>query len=408
MNSIKIKYNLHFIIFLLYIGVIYAFSTAKDPALGDSLGFTLQGYKGFDFSSNATNHVLFSNLLSLLHSIFPFIKVHALFVSVCIISGVFSLFYLRKLLSILEVSPKSSFMCVMILGLSFTFWRQSIITEVYTFYLLFVILFIINLFKFIQGKEIRYFYYSCVLLGILFLIHIQTILFLPLCLYFLFRNFSVLKEHVIYGIVVTVLLFSALLIPVFMGCNTFTAIFTDNSYENSIFNFDPSIIIKSIIRNLIFLIYNFLFFSVFLFWGLKNKTYRDYLLIGIIPFLIFCIKHNVSDAYVFQLVPYVFLLIFIGRGLDHFPKIYIILPLFFPLIYFTSYKIIQKTSLGRNFDKEKYYKGGARYMVFPPMRGNPDWDYFIHNYKEDSLYNNPDIKYLDSSIREWDRIRKEN
>lgn len=408
MNSIKIKHNLYDIIFLLFIGIIYIFSIAKDPALGDSLAFTLQGYKGFDFSSNATNHLLFSNLLSLLHKIFPFIKIHFLFVSVSILSAILSLLYLRKLLIILEVSSKSSFICIMILGLSFTFWRQAIITEVYTFYLLFVILFLINLFKFNQRKEIKYFYYLSVLLGILFLIHIQTILFLFLYFYFIFRNFSILKKHIIYGGLISILLFSVLLIPVFMGHQTFIAIFTDNSYESSLFNFDPSIIFKSIVRNIVFFIYNFLFFSVFLFWGLKNKTYGDYILVGIIPFLIFCIKHNVSDSYVFQLVPYIFLLIIIGRGLDHFPKIYIILPLFLPLIYFASYKVIQKTSLGKNFEKEKYYKGGIRYMMFPPLKGNPDWDYFIQKYKEDSLYNNPDIQYLDPAIKEWDKIRNKN
>jgi hypothetical protein len=408
MNSKKTRYDLYIIIFLLFIGIIYGFSITADPALGDSLSFTLQGYKGFDFTSNATNHLLFSNFLSLLHKIFPFIKVHFLFVYISILSGLLSLFYLRKLLRLFNVSARSSLMCIMILGFSFTFWRQSIITEVYTFYLLFVILFLISLFKYIQEKEIRFFYYASVLLGILFLIHIQTILFLPLYIYFIFKNYSMLKKHVIYGGLITIFLFSILLIPVLMGRHTFTAIFTDNSYEDSIFNFDFSIILKSIVRNLMFLLYNFMFFIVFLFGGLKNTTYRDYIFVGIIPFLVFCVKHNVSDAYVFQLVPYIFLIILIGRGLDCFPKIALILPLIFPLIYFVSYKITETTSLGRNFDKEKYYKGGVRYMMFPSLKGNPEWDYFIHKYKQDSLYNNPDVGYLDSSIREWDEIRKKN
>ncbi|MFS4470787.1 hypothetical protein [Chryseobacterium sp. T20] len=404
-----IKRNDNIYIFpLLFIGIMYICSIAQDPSFGDSLVFTIQGYKGFEFSSNATNHILFSNFLSLLHKIFPFVEVHFLFVGVCILSGILSLFYLGRLLNLLDISPRSSLICIMILGLSFTFWRQAIITEVYTFYLLFSILYLINLFKFVQSKEIKYFYYLSFLLGILFLIHIQTILFLPLYLYFIFRNFTILKMHIIYGGIITGLLFSVLLIPVFMGRNTFISIFTDNSYEDSIFNYDPSIILKSIIRNLVFLIYNFLFFIVFLFWGLKNKTHLDYIAIGIIPFLVFCIKHNVSDGYVFQLIPYVFLLILMGRGLDYFPKIYIILPLFFPVIYFTSYKIVEKTSLGKTFDKEKYYKGGTRYMLFPPLNGNPDWDYFINKYKGGALYNDPNLKYLDSSIREWDEIRKKN
>ena len=308
------KHQTNVLFWLLLLAIVYVFSIAKDPTLGDSLPFTIQAYHGFTFESNATNHFLYTNFLALVYKILPFINPHFLFVGVSIFSGILSLFYLHKLLGLLDVSPKSSLMCVLIFGLSFTFWRQSIITEVYTFYLVFVILFLLNLFKFLKEKNIKHFYYLSFFFGVLFLIHIQTILFILLYIYFLFKNFGYLKKHIVYGGLITILLFSVLLIPVVLGYNSFISIFTDNAYQDSIFNFNIVTILKSSVKNLGFLIYNFIFFIVFIFWGLKNKNGIDYILIGIIPFLAFCIKHNISDIYVFHLVPYVFLLILLGRG----------------------------------------------------------------------------------------------
>lgn len=402
------KYSAYTYIFLLILGIIYFLSIGKDPALGDTLGFTIQGYQGFAFESNATNHFLFSNILGLAHKILPFINVHILFVSICIISGILALFYLRKLLLLLDISEKSSLMCIMLLGFSFTFWRQAVITEVYTFYLLFVILFLINVFKFLKEKDIKHFYYLSVFLGILFLIHIQTILFGPLYCFLLLKNFKLLKTHIIYGGLITLALFSILLIPVALGRHSLVAIFTDNAYENSLFDYDPSTIFKSMIKNLGILGYNFLFFSVFIFWGLRNKKHLSYILFGALPFLFFCIKHNVSDVYVFQLVPYIFIIILIGQGLDRFPKLPLLLPVILPIFYFASFKIVQRTSIGNNFEKEKGFKGGTEYMLFPPLNGSPDLNSILKNYKKDSLYEKPGLEEMYPLMIQWEEIKKKN
>ncbi|MET3535565.1 protein O-mannosyl-transferase family [Chryseobacterium limigenitum] len=402
------KYYNYTIIFLFILGIIYFFSVGKDPSLGDSIGFTIQGYHGFSFESNATNHFLFSNVLGLAHKILPFINVHFLFVGVCIISGLLALFYLRKLLILLDISEKSSLMCIMIFGLSFTFWRQAIITEVYTFYILFVILFLINVFKFLKQKDIKYFYYLSIFLGILFLIHIQTILFGPFYCYLIFKNFKLLKKNIIYGGLITLSLFSILLLPVAFGRHPLISIFTDNAYENSLFDYDPATIFKSIMKNTVILGYNFLFFILFSFWGLKSKKYINYLLIGALPFLFFCIKHNVSDVYVFQLVPYVFIIILIGRGLDRFPKIPLALPILIPVFYFASFNFVKKTSVGEDFEKEKGFKGGTRYMLFPPLNQNPDLNSLLKNYKKDSLYEKYGVKEMYPLIIQWEEIKNKN
>lgn len=399
------KSTFQLVLSILFLAIIYILSIASDPSLGDSLIFTIQGYHGFSFDSNATNHLLFSNFLAFIHILLPFINVHFLFVGVSILSGILFLFYLQKLLEISEVSSRSSILCILLMGLSFTFWRQSIITEVYTFYLLFIVLFLIHLFKFIQEKKSKHFYSTSFFFGLLFLIHIQTILFIPLYCYLIFKNFKILKNYLLYGLLITTGLFSVLLIPPLLGHHSFTTIFTNPDYTESIFNLDLKVISKSIIKNSGILIYNFLFFIMFIFWGFKNKKLLDYFIVGALPFIAFCIKHNVSDIYVFHLVPYIFILILIGRGLDRFPKIYVVVPLILPLIYFITYKIVKETPAGEQLEKEKGYKGGVRYMLFPPLNKNPDLNYFIIKYKEDSLYKDPFLKSLYSDVIEWEKIK---
>lgn len=400
------KYSAYLFFCLLFMGIIYLFSVAKDPLLGDSIIFTLQAYDGFDFNSNATNHILYSNFLALLHKVLPFINIHFLCIGVSVLSGILSLFYLNKLLKLFNISPKSSLICVLILGFSFTFWRVSVITEVYTFYILFVILFLINLFKFLKEKQIKYFYYLSIFLGILFLIHIQTILFGSLYIYFIIKNFKTLRQNIIYGGLITFAIFSLLLIPVILGYHPFINLFVMVSDEDSFFKIDPTVVAKSMIRNSAFFIYNFLFFIIFIYWGVKNKNYLDYIIIAIAPFLFFCIKHDVTDSYVFHLVPYVFILILIGRGLDSFPKISLALPLLLPLFYFVCFKIVENTSYGKTIEKEKSFKGGVRYMFFPALNKNPDLKIFLEKYDKDLLYKKPELKTMQPFVVRWEDIKK--
>ena len=380
---------------------------ASDPALGDSLSFTLQAYKGFTFDSNATNHFLYSNILASLHYMLPFINVHFLFTGFSIFSAILFLFLLNRYLLLNKISEKSAFLCTAIMGFSFTFWRQSIITEVYTFYMLFVILFLISLWKFIIENKTSHFYKCSILFGILFLIHIQTILFIPLYFYVSIKNFKNLKANIIYGLLIIFSIFSILLIPVLLGHHDLLAIFTDDSYQSSLFDFKIHVLLKSFVKNLAFLIYNFSFFLIFAFFGFKKLPFWNYILIGILPFLAFVLKHEVSDIYVFHLVPYIFLLIIVGHGLDQVEFKYYLSVLLVPIFYFSSFKILEKLDIGKKIEAEKHYKGGVRYIFFPPLSGNPDLKYFKKNYFKDSLYNKPELKTMFPDILEWENIESQ-
>jgi hypothetical protein len=405
--EINSNYKKFLWLLLVILGLVYTISMSAEPALGDSLSFTIQAYKGFVIDSNATNHFLYSNILALLHFIFPFLNPHFLFTGFSIFCSILFLFYLNKFLLLNKISDKSAFICVSILGFSFTFWRQSIITEVYTFYLLFVINFLISVWKYIQDHKTLDFYKISILFGVLFLIHIQSILFIPLYFYILFKNFKTLRANLIYGILIVLLIFSILLIPVFFGHHDFLAIFTDDAYQSSLYDFKIQVLLKSFVKNLGFLFYNFLFFLFFLYYGFKKLLFWDYILIGILPFLAFILKHEVSDVYVFQLVPYIFILIILGSGLDRIKFRYFWAVLIIPTFYFFTYKLLENSDFGKKISTERNFKGGLRFMFFPALKGNPDLNYYKKIYFKDSLYKRPELKAMYPDVIEWENIKKQ-
>lgn len=382
--------------------LIYCFSVGSDPILGDSLVFTVVAYNGFDLATNATNHFLYMNLLAILHKIFPWINSHYLFVSFGILCSAFTLFFVRKLLLIFNISKNTTNIAVLIFGFSFTFWRTSIITEVYSFYILFVTLFLTQIFLFLKERRVFNFYCASMLFGIMFLIHIQSILLIPFYLFFLYESFKKDKIYMLKGILIPSFLFSILLFPVFQGKHNFSAIFTDNAWGNSFFHLDVKEMVKSFGRNLIFLLYNFLFFMCFIIKGLKKTPLKKYFLLAILPYLLFILKHDVSDSYVFHLVPYLFLLVILAKGLEDFDlrKKYILV-FAMPLIYFAAFNIIKITKFGEAINNETGFKGGVRYLFFPPLKGNPDIDQFIKAYNDDQLRDKPSFDRQYKYAKEW-------
>jgi hypothetical protein len=396
-----------FFVITLFLIVTYFFSIGQDPILGDSLAFTVQAYNGFDFTTNATNHFLYSNFLALTHKIISCINPHYLFVFISIIFSIGTLIGIKKFLLLFDISDKISNVLVLLFGVSFTYWRISIITEVYAFYMFFAVLFLYNSFKYLESRKNKYFIKLSFFLGILFLIHIQSILFLLFYLVLILENYKSNTKQTLFGIILFVFISSILLIPVFQGKHNFLAILNDNAYQDSFFNFNPSVIIKSFIKNIGFLIYNFLFFLYFIFFGYKNIKYKKYILFIFIPFIVFILKHNVSDSYVFHLVPYIFLLIAIGKGIESkLPNFKIGLVLIIPLFYFVTYQILGKTSFGEKMNTEIGFKGGVRYFFYPPLSGNPEIESFVKAYQQKKL---KDIKTFDRQYElalEWLRIKK--
>lgn len=392
---------------LFFVLVIYFFSVGKDPILGDSLGFTVQAYHGFDFGTNSTNHFLYSNFLAFLHHIFPKVNVHNLFVGFSIACAIFNLYFFKRLTKIFEISDRISSILMLFLAFSFTFWRNAVITEVYSFYLVFILLFFYFYFLNLQNKSFKNFVFASFLFGLLFLIHIQTILLIPFYLYFLYHNFLWEKRRLFLGTIFPMFFFSILLIPVFKGKQDFFSIFFDSSYGSQFLNFNFSHFLKTLGRNLIFWIYNFLYFLPFVFLGFRKLRFKVPILLCFIMYIIFLLKHEVSDSYVFHLVPYIFLIISVGKSLGDFKNFnkYIFV-LILPLFYFFTIKIVDQTSLGQKINHEIGFKGGARYFFFPPLNENPDITRFIQAYDENNLIDQPTYKTQYELAKEWQKIKK--
>lgn len=393
---------------LLFFLILYTVSVGPDPILGDSLAFTVIASKGFDLATNATNHFLYMNVLALLHKIIPFIDPHYLFVGISVMCSVLTLFFLKKLIMLFEIKELNANLLIVLFGFSFTFWRVSIITEVYSFYILFATLFLYKIFLYKKERKMMDFYYSALLLGIMFLIHIQTLLLLPFYMYFLYENFKDQKKNIIVGVVIPAAIFSILLIPVIQGRHNFMAIFTDNSWGGSFFDLKVKTFVKSLGRNFVFLVYNFLFFLFFIIAGFRNLEYKKYFLVALLPYVFFILKHDVSDSYVFHLIPYLFVIILIGKGLEniHFNKKYALI-CSIPLIYFLTFKIINYTGFGQNINKEIGFKGGTRYFFFPPLRNNPKIGKFIEAYNNNLVKEKEKLERQYEYALEWIHISKE-
>lgn len=395
----------YFYIFLVLLA--YLFSFADDPILGDGLVFTVQAYNSFEFSTNATNHFLYVNFLAFCHHIIPSVNPHYLFISISILFSIGTLIQLKKLLRFFHLSDKIADILVLLFALSFTFWRTSIITEVYAFYLFFCLLFLNYSFDYIINDKNKSFIKASFLLGILFLIHIQSILFLPFYGLLIFKNYKRNTLSVLYGIIIFLFIVSVLLIPVLLDKHNALAILNDNKYEDSIFNFQFSVLAKALIRNLGFLIYNFWGFLVFAVWGFRQVEYKKYLLCIVIPFIVFILKHNVTDSYVFHLVPSIFLLVVIGKGIEKkLPKMRTIVVLAIPLFYYSTYKLIEMSSIGEKMNTETGFKGGAKYFFFPPLHGNPNLDVFVKVYEQKQLKNIETFDYQYHFAKKWIEIRK--
>ncbi|MBN9312072.1 MAG: hypothetical protein BGO40_12520 [Chryseobacterium sp. 39-10] len=396
---------------LLFFLAIYIFSVGSDPILGDSLPFTVGASKGYELESNATNHFLYINFLALVHKIIPFINPHYLFSGISVICSVLSLLILRNILLLFNFSNIVCNVVTVLFGFSFTFWRISIFTEVYSFYILFVTIFLYNVFSYIKEQRIDNLYGAAIFFGIMFLIHIQTILLIPFYLYFLYKNLHE-KSKTAIAVLIPIVFFSVLLIPVVLGRNNFIAIFTDNAWGSSFFSLELESILRSAVRNTGFLLYNFMFFIAFAFKGFKDLENKEYFFIGIIPYIFFILKHDVSDSYVFQLVPYLFLLIMIASGLsklNDFKWMYIAV-FSFPLVYFINYKIVECTDVGKRIDRETGFKGGTKYFFFPPLKGNPSIEEFISAYEKGQFKKLPvleqeNYKRMYLYAKEWRLIK---
>ena len=130
------------------------------------MGFITDIEKGeFIISTSVYAHFLFSNSLILIKKIFPFFDSIEIGRWFTIFFGVSSVSILYKIIYTIIKNNWSSFFGSIIFGLSFTFWRNTEIVEIYTFNIFFIALFILYSVKYFQEKKINFYYCLLLFLG---------------------------------------------------------------------------------------------------------------------------------------------------------------------------------------------------------------------------------------------------
>ncbi|MCB0852322.1 MAG: hypothetical protein KDD63_08880, partial [Bacteroidetes bacterium] len=130
----KQKSHFFFSGILLGIAIVYLLTRSSYPGFGDSIGFLLFAERGFDLATNATSHFLYTNVNHLALVLFPQANPVSVLVGVSLIFSLFCVIFTYKYIKLISKDTFNTLVPLLIFALSFTWWRQSVIVEVYTFY----------------------------------------------------------------------------------------------------------------------------------------------------------------------------------------------------------------------------------------------------------------------------------
>lgn len=367
---------------LLLLAAIYFFERSREPALGDALSFTVAATKGFDWASNATNHIFYINFLHGLKLMFPFVKPHFLFQMVSLLSAVGSLYLLSVILKMLNIRVLLRCLAIAVFGLSFTFWRHAEIVEVYTLNLIFTAVTIIWFLKWQKDKNNLHVFKASALLGVAMLIHVQQILYVPFLAYWCYLAFSFKIIHWLKAALAFLIPSSLLLIPVAFELNTLSSILFDSSFEDEVTDISFSNLISGLIKSVGLTIFNFGAFTLLFIPAIfKVKTFRQ-IHLGLIfmaaVVFVFAARYNVSDNYVFFIPAHFIFVILMAVYLNAFKvhkKIWsvalVLMLMATPFVYILLPKLVQSFGFGHEMENDKWYKGGARFFFYPGMAKNP-------------------------------------
>ncbi len=401
-------FNKNLITVYLFLGflILYYFGSFSKVPFGDCMGFITDVEKQkFIFSTSVYAHFLFINSLILIKKIFPFFDSIEIGRWFSIFFGAISISILFRIIHLLTKNNWISILTSGIFGLSFSFWRNAEIVEIYTFNIFFIALFILFSVKFYLEKKEKYLLITSFILGISLWNHIQNILFIPGFIYL--ATLSNNKKLIVKSFIVFSILFLSLFIIPIINKESILIVFKSVSNHKISFNNLP----KDIIRSIFFLSYNFWGFTILGFLGLfqllkKHFSFALFSLITSLPVFGFSTLFNVSDNYVFFL-PFNFIFaIYISFGLISLQnkkifKIIALSSLLIPTFYIISFFIFSKTEKGSLLNSEKQYKGGLRYYMLPWLNNNVG----ILETTIDNNHTQESIDWMKNSAKEFIEIR---
>ena len=147
------------------LAVVYVLGLGVEPAYGDATSFTLSAAKGFDWATNATSHFLYGLVLrciAILVGTSNVLWALPMFSAVC---AVLTLVAVNRLLKNLGVVEGTRTLCLLLFGLSFTFWRNAETTEVYTFNTLLCAVYLYQVVSWSHSRKGQHFLLGSLVLG---------------------------------------------------------------------------------------------------------------------------------------------------------------------------------------------------------------------------------------------------
>ncbi len=399
------------LIFLIFLLIYWLGSFSKIP-FGDCVGFVLLVEKN-EWQSAITpmSHFLFSNTAILLHQITS--------LDAKIISKIFvvtsSAFCVAIVYNALLVWIKKDWIAIataFVFGLSFTFWRNSEIVEVYTFYAIWLSLYLLNMIKFCATSKSKYLIYASLFYGISFWVHILSITILPgFLLLILFSKSSHRSRYLSIGIFILLISIPFILNSIqrlpFNSFYSGTKLnWLENSFTKSFFDY-----LKDLLKAIGYLLYNFnvfAFVGLFGFWKLyqKNRNLFWILFISAIGNFGFATIYAVTDNYVFFFPFNIIFALIIGYGLLSWKwkntKQFSYACLLIPLFYIASYTVAAKTQKGKEFNEFKSYKGGLTYYLIPWLNDNVG----IVEITLDNRETTENIEWMKETAREYIKIKQ--
>lgn len=395
--------------YFLFVGftILYYWGSFSKVPLGDCIGFIADTEKGnFILSTSVYAHFLFSNTLILLHKLLPFVESIEIGRWFTLILGASTVTILYKIILKITSENWPSFLGAILMGLSFSFWRNSEIVEIYTFNAFLISLFILFAVKFIYNKNDKHLLFAAFILGISLWNHIQNILMIP-GLFYLFY-LSKKRTVTIQSITLFSLLFLGLFfIPILKG-EELSIVFKSNHSDHSV-NF--SHILTDLSKSIFYLIYNFWHFLFLGLWGFylllkRNLILALFLIISALPVYGFATLFSVSDNYVFFIPFNLIFATFISIGIKEFYqkgyKKSLLTVFLIPAFYWLAFKVILKTEVGSNFNQEKKYKGGLAYYMLPWLKNNVG----ILELTLDKTKTSESIDWMKKSANDYIKIKK--
>ncbi|MDX2245409.1 MAG: DUF2723 domain-containing protein [Bacteroidia bacterium] len=374
-------------LFLLWIAGTYLLTRNPHPGFGDSLGFLYHAEKGFDLATNATSHFLYINFSHLLTRCLPFLESVTVLSLLSVVFALLAMERLYQLVLAVNKTPVAAASAVLMMAFCFTWWRQAVTIEVYTFYCAGVLQVFVLVVRDVFSGEYRRMPQTGLWLGLSVLTHIQTLLLVPFYLYYLWRGKSKKKQAAGSLLIFAGLGSILILLPAVYDLNPVEAVFFDNRFGSEVLGIDPLTLLKGSLRSLGYLLYNFHVFTPLIIHGIILAWKQDrqlFKLLGLaaLPVWLFAMRYNVTDNYVFFLVPYFVLAVFSSLSFKNIydkiqsqttQNIAILLPFIVsPLVYFFIWKTALQIPAMQEFAAPKAYKGGLAFYLWPGQTFAPD------------------------------------